>query len=116
MLRHHMELKKGLKIEKHFAGHGVTEGTLVKKETVDSTLFHGQEREAWLVRYADGHEEHYEDEELRSGKHDQVPAGNDGPHLRLAWCACSAAGRRSGCASQCAIERGRCLVVRPVRD
>ena len=78
VLRQQMQLKKGVKIEKHFHNHGVAEGTLDKKEKVDSTLYHGEERDAWLVKYADGHQEHYEEEELRSGKYGPVPSGEDG--------------------------------------
>ena len=72
VLRRMMELKKGVEIEKHFDGHGICSAKLEKKESVDSTLYPGQEREAWLVRYTDGHEEHFEEEELRSGKHGGV--------------------------------------------
>jgi hypothetical protein len=69
-----MVLKKGVKMEKHYDGHGKAVGTLDKKEKVGSTLYPGQEREAWLVRFADGTVEHFEDEELRSGKKmDQCP-------------------------------------------
>ena len=53
-------------------------GTLDKKETVNSSLYPGQDREAWLIKYSDGHEEHYEEEELRSGKYGAVPSGQDG--------------------------------------
>ena len=45
---------------------------------MDSTLYPGQEREAWLVNYTDGYQEHFEEEELRSGKHGGVPAGQGG--------------------------------------
>ena len=37
---------------------------------VNSTLYPGQQRKAWVVKYeADGLEEHFEEEELRSAKH-----------------------------------------------
>ena len=78
VLRQTMVLKKGVQVEKHFDGHGTAVGTLYKKETVESTLYPGQERDGWLVRYADGHEEHYEEEELRSAKYGPVPTGQDG--------------------------------------
>ena len=65
VLRRMMELKKGVKVEKHFHGHGLATGTLQKLEEVDSTLYPGQERDAWLIKYTDGHTEHYEEEELR---------------------------------------------------
>ena len=78
VLRLHMELKKGVKIEKHFDGHGVAVGTLHKNEEVDSTLYPDEERGAWLVKYHDGHEEHYEEEELRSGKYGAMSTGQDG--------------------------------------
>ena len=73
-----MKLKKGVEIEKHFDGHGKAVGKLEKKETVDSTLYVGQQRDAWLVKYSDGHEEHFEEEELRSGKEGPAPTGRDG--------------------------------------
>jgi hypothetical protein len=44
VLRGLMELKKGVKFEKHFHGHGISTGTLCKLEKVDSTLYPGQER------------------------------------------------------------------------
>jgi hypothetical protein len=75
VLRALIELKKGVKVEKHFDGHGVFTGTLTKLEKVDSTLYPGQEREAWLIVYPDGHMEHYEPEELRSGRDGPAPAG-----------------------------------------
>ena len=78
VLRRLMQLKRGVKIEKHFDGHGIATGTLEKLEEVDSTLYPGKERDAWLVKYPDGHEEHYEEEELRSGKYGPVPNGQDG--------------------------------------
>ena len=79
VLRQLMELKKGVVVEKYFAGHGICKGKLTKKEKVDSTLFPGQERNAWTVKYdADGHEEDFEEEELRSGKDGPAPANGDG--------------------------------------
>ena len=78
VLRQLMELKKGVTIEKHFDGHGTAVGTLDKKETVNSTLYPGQERDAWLLKYSDGYEEHFEEEELRSGKYGPAPSGQDG--------------------------------------
>ena len=75
VLRRLLELKRGVNIEKYFHGHGVAIGTLDKKERVDSTLYPGQECEAWLVKYADGHEEHFEEDELRSGKDGPAPVG-----------------------------------------
>eukprot|EP00966_Prymnesium_polylepis_P006337 145114-Prymnesium_polylepis.1 len=66
-------------MEKYFNGHGVCEGRLVKKEKIDSTLYPGKEVEAWLVKYtSDGTEEHFEEEELRSGKDGPPPAAGDG--------------------------------------
>ena len=73
-----MALRAGVQLEKHFDGHGTALGTLSKLEMVNSTLYHDQVREAWLVKYADGHEEHYEEEELRSGKYGLTPSGADG--------------------------------------
>lgn len=39
LLRHSLELKKDIRIEKHFDGFGIAKGKLVKKECVDSTLY-----------------------------------------------------------------------------
>ena len=78
VLRRLMVLKKGVKVEKYFNGHGICSAKLEKKEKVDSTLYPGTEREAWLIKYNDSHEEHFEEEELRSGKHGGVPSGQDG--------------------------------------
>ena len=47
----------------------------MKKEKIDSTLYPGQEREVWLVKYnSDGVTEHFEEEELRSGSDGPAPA------------------------------------------
>lgn len=74
-----MPLKKDVEVEKYFTGHGVCKAKLVKKEKIDSTLYPGQQRDAWLVRYSsDGAEEHFEEEELRSGKDGAPPHGSDG--------------------------------------
>jgi len=79
VLRQLMELEKGVVVEKYFAGHGVCKGKLTNKEKVNSTLCPGQERDAWTVKYdADGHEEDFEEEELRSGKDGPAPANGDG--------------------------------------
>ena len=57
-VRRMMPLKKNVKVEKYFDGHGVCTGKLDKKEKVDSTLYPGQERDAcvtaWIVKYEDG--------------------------------------------------------------
>ena len=101
ILRRLIKLEKGVVMEKFFAGHGVCKGKLVKMEKVDSTLYQGQQRDAWLVRYeSDGHEEHFEEEELRLGKDGPPPANGDGKpvlvvrHLpqRAAICAALAPG------------------------
>ena len=77
-LRRLMKLEKGVQVEKYFDGHGKAVGTLDKKEKVDSMLYPGQERDAWLVKYADGFQEYFEEEELRSGKDGPAPVGADG--------------------------------------
>jgi hypothetical protein len=78
-LRKLMKLKKDMVIEKYYAGHGVCKGKLVKTEKVASTLYPGQQRDAWKVKYiSDGQEEHFEEEELRSGSDGPAPAGGDG--------------------------------------
>ena len=51
VLRQQMELKMGVEIEEYFDGHGTAVGTLDKKEMVESELYRGQEREAWLTKY-----------------------------------------------------------------
>ena len=45
VLRKQMNLNKGVKIKKHFQGHGIAVGTLDKKEKIVSTLYHGQNRD-----------------------------------------------------------------------
>ena len=78
VVRRLMELKPGVKMEKYFHGTGVCVGTLKKKEIVQSTLYPGQDREAWVVDYADGHTDDFEEEELRSGRDGPAPANTDG--------------------------------------
>ena len=78
-LRRIMTLKKGVVIEKYFAGHGVCTAKLVKQEKIDSTLSPGTEVQAWLVKYdSDGVEEHFEDLELRLSKDGPPPSNGDG--------------------------------------
>ena len=75
-LRRLMELKKDVAVEKYYAGHGVCTAKLVKLEKVASTLYPGTQVDAWKVRYtSDGTEEHFEVEELRSGKVGPAPTG-----------------------------------------
>jgi hypothetical protein len=78
VLRVLMTLKKGVRFEKFFHGHGIAVGTLSSEETIASSLYPGQDRPAWLCTYPDGHREHFEEEELRSGKAGPSPAGQDG--------------------------------------
>ena len=78
VLRFLMPLKKGVKVEKYFQGHGIATGTLDKVETVHSTLHADTEVEAWTVKYTDGHTEDFEVEELRSGKDGPAPTHGDG--------------------------------------
>ena len=74
-----MKLKKDVVIEKYYAGHGVCKAKLVKMEKVASTLYPGTQVDAWKVKYvADGLEEHFEEEELRSGSDGPAPAAGDG--------------------------------------
>ena len=83
-LRRLMVLKPGVAFEKYFDGHGIASGKLVKQEVVDSTLYPGQQRKAWLVKYdSDGMTEHFEEEELRSGKDGPAPTGADGKPVLL---------------------------------
>ena len=49
-----------------------------RAQAVALRAWRGQQREAWLVIYSDGHKEHFEEEELRSGKHGEVSAGQGG--------------------------------------
>ena len=84
VLRQLMVLKAGVTVEKHFHGHGLCAGSLKKKETINSTLYPAQTRSAWLIEYdSDGHTEHFEEEELRSGKHGEVPNGQDGKPVTI---------------------------------
>lgn len=78
VLRRLMELKKGIAVTKYFQGHGVVTGKLLKKGKVNSTLYPGQERDAWTVHYPDGFEEDFEEEELRFGKDGPAPTEGDG--------------------------------------
>ena len=79
VLRRMMVLKKGVKIEKYYHGHGLCVAQLVKEEVMESTLYPGKQRKAWMVKYeSDGLVEHFEEEELRSGKHGGTPNGEDG--------------------------------------
>ena len=79
VLRRLQVLKKGVVVEKYFSGEGIAKGKLIKKEKVQSTLYPGEERDAGTVRYdADGFEEDFEEEELRSGKDGPAPANGDG--------------------------------------
>ncbi|KAL1518474.1 hypothetical protein AB1Y20_002765 [Prymnesium parvum] len=74
-----MNLGRGTKIKKYFEGHGFATGELRRQEEVQSTLYPGRTRQAWLVSYADGHEEHFEEEELRSGRDGKTaPENGDG--------------------------------------
>ena len=81
VLRKQMNLNKGVKIKKHFQGHGIAVASRhprQEREDPVSTLYHGQNRDVWLTKYTDGHEEHFEEEELRSGKDGPAPPGQDG--------------------------------------
>ena len=75
-LRRLMQLKKDVTVEKYYAAHGICTAKLVKVEKVDSTLYPGKQVDAWKVKYvSDGLEEHFEVEELRSGKVGPAPTG-----------------------------------------
>jgi hypothetical protein len=79
-----MKLTAGVQVEKHFDGHGICVGKLVKSEIVSSALYPNHDRPAWLVKYSmDGHEKHFEEEELRSAKHGPVNSGMDGKAVLL---------------------------------
>lgn len=66
LLRSRARLENGVKIMKPFPGHGLFEGIVVGSEMCDSTLYPGEERRAYRVRYEyDQTEEDLEEEELR---------------------------------------------------
>ena len=66
LLRHLMELKKGVKIKKAFSGHGTFEASIISSAKVDSTLYPGEERTAYKIKYpSDGATEDLEEEEIR---------------------------------------------------
>ena len=51
-----------VKIEKPYDGHGLCVAKLVKEVTLESTLYPGQQRKAWEVKYeSDGLVEHFEE-------------------------------------------------------
>ena len=66
VLRANAKLEKGLEIEKAFPGHGTFKAKVISSEVCDSTMYPGQQRVAYRVRYpSDGAEEDFEEEELR---------------------------------------------------
>lgn len=66
LLRRRAKLVPGLVISKIFPGHGMCNAKIVSSETVDSSLYPGQERMAYTVKYdTDGVEEDLEEEEIR---------------------------------------------------
>ena len=84
VLRSTMKLKKGVQVEKHYHPTGIATGTLEKVEKVASDLYPGKQRDAWLTKFpSDNTVEHFEDEELRSGKSGPVPNGQDGKPMLI---------------------------------
>mmetsp|Transcript_1919 Transcript_1919/g.4128 ORF Transcript_1919/g.4128 Transcript_1919/m.4128 type:complete len:255 (+) Transcript_1919:293-1057(+) len=66
VLRAKTKLENGVTIAKVFAGHGTFQGHITRSERVDSTMYPGQEREAYRLRYPlDNTVEDLEEEELR---------------------------------------------------
>jgi hypothetical protein len=66
VLRASAELKKGLVISKVWPGHGSCLAKVVKLDTAASTLYPGQERTVYKIKYDnDGQTEELEEEELR---------------------------------------------------
>lgn len=66
VLRAVTPLQNGLTISKAFPGHGTFQASIISSEKVISTLYPGQERLAYRVRYpSDGTEEDLEEEEIR---------------------------------------------------
>lgn len=60
-----MKLKKGTTIKKEFPGEGAFIGTPISEDTVNSTLYPGEERTAYTFKYPDGFEEDLEEDEVR---------------------------------------------------
>lgn len=66
VLRHSVSIVPGVKIEKHFDGYGMCEGTVRSSDRVESTIYPGQVRLAYKVVYAvDGTSDELEEEEIR---------------------------------------------------
>lgn len=65
-LRESVKLEVGVKVSKFFENFGYCEGKVVSTGTFDSTLYPGQTRRAYTVKYAsDGTTEDLEEEEIR---------------------------------------------------
>lgn len=65
-LRSSVKLGVGSKVCKFFQGYGFCDGKVVKTDMCDSTLYPGQERNVYVVKYAsDGSQEDLEEEEIR---------------------------------------------------
>lgn len=65
-LRHGVALRVGVKIKKHFDNHGLCSGKIVATDTCESTLYPGEDRKAFTVKYdVDGTSEDLEEEEVR---------------------------------------------------
>lgn len=66
ILRASAKLQHGTKIRKHFDGHGICTGRIISSRQVDSTIYPGERRKAFNVRYdTDGNLQEFEDEEIR---------------------------------------------------
>lgn len=65
-LRSSIKLEVGAKVSKFFDGFGFCEGKVVACGTFDSTLYPGQERRGYTIKYnSDGSQEDLEEEEVR---------------------------------------------------
>ena len=66
VLRNTTSIMTGSTIRKVFPGHGLCEGAVISQDIADSTLYPGQERTVYTIKYhSDGAEEDLEEEEIR---------------------------------------------------
>lgn len=65
-LQAQISLRNRVKIGNYFEGHGVCEAQIIASRSADSTLYPGQKRKVFRVRYSmDKNEQEFEEEEIR---------------------------------------------------
>ena len=66
-IRKNTPITVGSKVKKHYDGHGLCSGKVIRREQVVSTLYPGQEVDGFVVRFdVDRSTEDFEEEELRA--------------------------------------------------